>query len=1116
MNTKTSRFGLVAWLALALSSAFSSAFATDLARTPLSVHGATAPNVIFGMDDSGSMDMETLLTTNEGMFWWHESDKSGFDSKGAFRDNPSGLSSSAFTPYAYLFPVGCTSASSGGGGRRVCDGSGVYAAPPTPQFAALRSNNYNPVFYNPKLTYAPWEPATIAGAATTFANSTPSAARSHPLFASPTLDLTAEASSTSSGYTFLAMKGMKIPSGSRIYAGNKWVTLKSDVTIGSGSYTSSSYSVDVPYYPASYWYKESCSVNGTTCVSAPDSGTLKLYEIRSGQTFPSGRAYAAELQNFANWFTYSRKRKLMLAGSMGKVMGTLSGMRVGLTEFNTKTTPNVVMYDTDAADNKVNGRAVAGLFYKNLSLGGTPTRNTLKYIGEQFDDNTSVVTAACQRNASFIVTDGFANYTSVSAPTYKQATYGSGAPYATTHAGSLADISLAYYTRQLRTDLPTGLVPAAAADASDPAADTNKNLHMNTYGITLGARGKLWPGLTDAYAQPISWVNPTASGMPESIDDLWHATVNGRGRMFLATTPDETAENIQSALTDILRSAGAQGGVTFSTVNLKAGATAYLGSYSMQGWSGSLDAYSVNATDGTLGSKPLWTAGPLLRSKDWTTRLIASFNGSDGVAFTESGVGSQLGSTTGISTADAVDYLRGDRTLETTTARPRTGLMGAVINAEAVVDRGTGVVYATTGEGMVHALDQATGAELWAYAPGFVLGEMAEQLNPKWSFRTMLDGTPVLATVGEDKLLIGGRGTAGPGVYALKVSDPKAADSESEVAALVQWEFPNASTPTSVSSLLGATVGKPLVVDTKDGPVVVVASGYFPDKDSTGDGKARIFVLDAKTGELLRTLVAPAVSGDSGEAGLAALSGFLESDGKVRYVYGGDERGHLWRFDLDTDTVLRLATLKDTGGNALPITAAPELARIKGRRMVFVGTGRFLGESDFTDSQTHSFFGLWDDGTAISSRASLVERKMTVGADGTRRVTGDKVDWTTKRGWVVTLPAGEKANTDPSLASGVVAFTTNSPSKTLCSASSALYVLDAGAGLELPASAFATTPFAGLGLGSTLTSKVTLTRLSTGKLGVTTRQSDGTPTTRTLNVGAAPAPQKTSWREVLR
>jgi type IV pilus assembly protein PilY1 len=40
------------------------------------------------------------------------------------------------------------------------------------------------------------------------------------------------------------------------------------------------------------------------------------------------------MQNFANWFTYYRKRKLMLAGSMGRVMEDISGLRLGVVPFN--------------------------------------------------------------------------------------------------------------------------------------------------------------------------------------------------------------------------------------------------------------------------------------------------------------------------------------------------------------------------------------------------------------------------------------------------------------------------------------------------------------------------------------------------------------------------------------------------------------------------------------------------------------------------------------------------------------------------------------------------------------------------------------------------------------
>lgn len=1092
--------------------------ATDVARKPLGVHGSVAPNVIFGMDDSGSMDMEVMLPTNEGLFWWHESNRNGWSSSGVFHVNPSGLSNTAYTSFLYLFPVGCTDAATGGAARRLCNSTGVaYAVPATPQFAALRSTAYNPLYYNPKVTYKAWAPATVSGVEKTFSDVPATAAPLHPLF-STTLDLTATQDKTDADWTFYALAGMTLPKGARYYASKKWNTLAADTVVGNSPMTGSAYEVALPYVPAAYWNKEACSVDGVTCVNAPDSGTLKYYAITAAtKTFPSGRAYAAELQNFANWFTYYRKRKLMLGASMGQVLDELSGMRVGLSEFNVKSATNVTMYDTDSADNKANARVVAGLFYRNLSKGGTPTRDMLKYIGTQFDENKTIVTAACQRNAAFVVTDGYANYTSVTAPSYKQATYGTGAPYATTHAGSLADLALGYYTKQLRTDLTAGLVPAAGADNTSPSADRNKNLHVNTYGITLGAKGKLWPGITDPYAQKsISWVNPTSDGMPESIDDLWHATINGRGSMFLATTPLETATNIQAALSEIQRQAGAQGAVTFSTVNLKAdNSTAYVGSYGSKAYSGELLAYKVDPATGEFADKPLWSAGALLVAKDWTERVMASYNGSKGVEFTSANL-SDLKNLGLVTSAVAVDYFRGDRTQESSNLRLRTGIMGAVLTAEAVVDNTTSVVYVASGEGALHAFDKATGKEIWAYVPGFVVPDMGAQLSKTWTFETMLDGTPVIAKVGSSRYLVGGRGSAGAGVYALEVTNAKNLTSDEKLADAVLWEFPNSDTPDDVKKLLGATVGKPLVVDTAAGSVVVVASGYFPDENSTGDGKARIFVLDAKSGKLLSTIEAPAVDGDTGEAGLSALSGWKESDGKVRYVYGGDERGHLWRFDLDKKSVLRLMTLTDGSDKALPITAAPELAKVGTRRMVFVGTGRFLGESDFSDSRQHSFFGLWDNDSTIPARSSLAARTITTATDGTRSVTGVDINWEKHRGWVVTLPKGEKANTDPAMGSGVIVFTTNSPSKTECSASSALYVASAATGTQLAKSAFPDgSPWFGTPLGSSLTAKPVLTRLTSDKLGITTRQSDGTQETRELNVGSAAAPQKTTWRELL-
>ena len=98
----------------------------------------------------------------------------------------------------------------------------------------------------------------------------------------------------------------------------------------------------MPYFAATYYVRmdptasdrrvRDCTLNAVSCVIAPDGRKLKRFEIKSGVTFPfvaelgRRRTYAEELQNFANWFQYYRKRQAMLAAAMGRVMETLDGM----------------------------------------------------------------------------------------------------------------------------------------------------------------------------------------------------------------------------------------------------------------------------------------------------------------------------------------------------------------------------------------------------------------------------------------------------------------------------------------------------------------------------------------------------------------------------------------------------------------------------------------------------------------------------------------------------------------------------------------------------------------------------------------------------------------------
>lgn len=1156
MKTATPFFACaLALSALLLSNATQ---ATNLSELPLKPSVLAKPNVIIGMDDSGSMGFEVLLYTNDGAFWWDYNAQAGWGIDAAhpypplrtvtaLKYNSVGTASSQWRKMAFLFPNG-----TGTGNRVYGDASNDhFAIMPTTQFAFLRwsgiykdSNGVyqmpptlpelspvsNPQYYNPLVTYNPWAPAQLSTGFVTPAAATVTAVKSHPVLGSYTFNLSSAAgiaANQGTNMVFTALPGMRIPAGAQISVCNSsngscgsWSTLASD----SNASTSGVTRVAMAYFPATYWVKESCTVPSTpsigtdSCTTAPDGSTLQRYEIKSGNTFPSGRTYAAELQNFANWFQYYRKRNLMLAGAMGMTMEYLTGMRIGVIPFN-NLSGNITMYDADATANTANRLRVAGIFYETQGNGGTPTRETLRYIGEQYKrtDQTSgkynVVQFACQRNSAFIVTDGFANASSVAIPSYDSgksaATWGYGtAPYETTYSGTLADLALRYYTNNPRPDLASGVVPSSSTD-------TNNNPHMNVYGLTLGTRGTIFFG--ESTAQPTStsaWPNPTQDRNPASVDDLWHATINARGKMYLANTPDQTALRVQAGFNDMLDQWGAQGSIAVSAVNLdRSDSQAYIGSYDPRGWIGDLTANPISSSTAVISTTPNWSASTRLTAATWSNRVIVTSTGTTGVDFSAANVGATVNPNSALySNQQIIDYLRGDRSNEGTLLRTRQALLGPVVNAEPVLARNEHMVYLASGDGMLHAFDTATGNEQWAYAPEETQAALGVSAQRGWIYQTLLDATPSYAQLSTGrKLLVGGLGAAGRSYYALDVTSPRGLTTAA-AAAQFQWTFP-ASTDTTNKALMGYTVGRPLIArSATDGDVVLVTSGY-DNGNTIGDGKGRLWVLNASTGAVIKTFQTT-VGTNSAEAGLANVAGFLEADGTMRYAYGGDLLGNIWRFDLartggGTLNAELVATLKDGSGNLQPITATPELAWVSGNRVIFVGTGRLLDVTDFGNTAVQSFYAIADGATLSNARTGLVAQTYTQATD---TISANAVNWSSSRGWYVDLPAGQQANTDPIVTYGAVTFTTNVEGGTNCTQSSSLYLLDITTGSRVVNSTFV-----GQQISTVATSSRVITlRVVNGRLVGTTHKSDNSVFQTPLPMGQVINPSKNAWKEIRR
>jgi type IV pilus assembly protein PilY1 len=1068
------------------------ALATEVATRPLRAAALVKPNLVIAVDDSNSMFAELLLNTDTGYLWWSPTN-GGWDSRGIFPVDITGMNY-----YAILFPF---------------DGGIPFKElPPTKQFAFARSSAYNPIYYNPDVTYAPWPFGYYASTPYSFAAANPRAARIDMIRNSTTVDLT----STVCASNIQLQNGMVVDSGQM-----------------RGNNCSYSFPFDVSYqitateslqqYLATYWVRQTCTVamNDPSCAYAPDGiATLKRVEIKNGATFPSGRTYEAELQNFSNWFQYYRNRRLMLKGALGSTLERVSGMRVGVLSLHDFVQPT--MYDTDGTDSSSNSRAAIGKVYWYDNTSGTPTRKILKHIGDQYSSNTSMIQYACQRNNTLIATDGYPNDSSLTPPAYNQSTWGSGAPYATTEAGTLADLALSYYTLNLRPTLASGRVPSSDSDK-------NTNLHMNTYAMSLGARGFLWPATAVPAVSTTPYAWPAAVFGYDSrygIDELWHATINGRGQMYLATNPTDTANGLEAAFNAMTDQVGVQSAISVSSVNLTSGdGQAYQSSYNVQRWSGDLLAYTVSPGAGTIGSTPLWSAATKLAARSWSNRVIATFDGSVGKPFTAdtASVASLVNPSQAYGANGALfDYLRGNRSGEGTTWRVRTSVMGAVINASPVVSSADSVVYQTSNEGMLHAFSATTGDELWAYVPYNELASIGETSGLSYRFKTQLDSAPVLATVSGRKVLLGGRGNAGAGWYALDVTSPATITSDTALAGRVMWEFPNASTSTAVKNTIGLSIGAPKIVRIKGTTtsVALLTSGY---NNAAQNGTGRLFVLNASTGAVLQTLVASA--GSSGDPGLAQISAFHEDDGSVQYVYGGDERGNLWRFDLVNNTVNRLAVLADASGTAQPITTAPSLVYYGGQRIVFVGTGRLLGLTDLSATPgTQTLYGIADGGELTNPRSTLVKQVYTESTDS---LTSNSVNWTTSRGWYVDLPSGEVVSTDPSIGFNALVVVTNKSAIADCSAGSRYYVIDMRSGSALTGVGYVGSTISTSDMASSMVLVRTASQSSgsstsstsscgTGGVAGLTNTASGQVQSRSLNLCQAIPSRKNAWTEIRR
>jgi type IV pilus assembly protein PilY1 len=464
-------------------------------------------------------------------------------------------------------------------------------------------------------------------------------------------------------------------------------------------------------------------------------------------------------------------------------------------------------------------------------------------------------------------------------------------------------------------------------------------------------------------------------------------------------------------------------------------------------------------------------------------------------------------------------------------------------------NNGDARVYVAANDGMLHAFNGGTtagtnigGTEEWAYIPPMVMPNLYKLADKNYSSSTVkqyyVDGSP---TVGDicprapsdtcaanqwKTILVGGLNAGGRGYYALDITDP---DSPKAL-----WNYSVAD-----DEDLGYTFGNPIITKNRDGIwVVIFSSGY--NNVNPGDGRGHLYILNANTGARIDKISTTA--GDTATpSGLGKINAWIQdvADNTALQVYGGDLLGNVWRFDIDDrygdpgNEATLIAELGNVGSVGVqPITTKPELSEITaggGRLAVIsVGTGRYLGITDVSDTSQQSIYTFKDNLTAtglgkVRNTGVLVQQSLTTNAAGTKRVAStNDVTWTDDSGWYVDLnpgntSPGERVNVDMQLQLGTLTVAGNVPSTNACNLGGYawLYNFDYKTGQYVAGS----DGTAGIRLSNnSLVAGLKVIKLTSGKTTTLVTGTDGSITpygNPSSGYGSAPHGKRVSWRELV-
>lgn len=806
-------------------------------------------------------------------------------------------------------------------------------------------------------------------------------------------------------------------------------------------------------------------------------------------------------------------------------------LRIGISSFNT------------SEGGKVNancGTATATLLstISNLALATyTPLAETYYELTRYFrgmssyynsgTNYTSPIQYRCQQNFVIMITDGYPTK-DTNLPTNDAADTADSTRSLPNWDGKAPTTTAAQYPNF--PQYSDGFKPSGD-DGDEGYTLLLDDLAKFGYDIDLKTSGNDLTGVSynDA-AYPKQNLQTYTVGFAVANQMLADAAAYGNGAYYQANDEAQLTAALQAAINDIQAKTSTAASVATNSTRLSADTLLYQAKFDTSDWTGKFLAYPIES-DGSLGAQE-WEAGSLLPaagSRNIYTYDPTAAAGSRGRTFQWASLNATQQAALNKTAAGVTDtkgsarlsYVRGDASNETPSGyafRARGSKLGDIINSDPAYvgtenygyellpgtegstykagrpglpskNRRT-MIYVAANDGMLHGFDAKTGVEKLAYVPDMAISQLTYYADSTFntSHRLIHDGSAAVgdAYVGGSwkTILVGALGGGGRGVYALDVTNPDTFGTGS-----VKWEFTSTQ-----DTDMGVAIPQPAIARLANGSWgAIVSNGY----NSTSQ-KAMLFVLDLNTGAVIKKLDT-GVGSDNGLSNPAAVD--VDGDRIADYVYAGDLKGNLWKFDLSSSNTANWKVAFTSGGapaplytacsgdpctttNRQPITGRPEVGLHPTQGyFVYFGTGRYFAVGDnSTSGGTQTFYGIRDRNDKQTStptlptagKSNLVQQSVTheilnysftQEIDGVEvetniegiRVTTNNTLTDAKDGWYINLPTtGERQVSNPQLRAGKIWFTTLIPSSDACSAGgdSWIMVLD-----PLTGSRLSSTPF---------------------------------------------------------